>query len=312
MSKIKPQKNIRIKNTRADNIFDAINYVILGSFFLITLYPLVYVVSASVSDPNAVATGKMLLFPVGFNLDGYEQTLKYKDVWLGYKNTIFYTVVGTFLNLLFTIPAAYALSRKDLKGRNIFLFLFIITMYFDGGLIPTYVNMSNLGLVNNRAALLLGGLVAAYYLIIARTFFANNIPHELQEAAYLDGCTTFQLFMKIVMPLSTPIIVVMALYHAVGHWNSYMAAFIYLGTKRELYPLQVFLKEILTQSRLSADAISSGGFSKEEIEELLAMGEKADRMKYCIIVASAAPMLAVYPWIQKFFNKGVMLGSVKG
>lgn len=312
MSKIKPQKNIRIKNTLADNIFDGVNYVILAAFFIITLYPMIFVLSASVSDPKAVESGKMLLWPVGFSLDGYEQTLKYKDVWIGYGNTIFYTVVGTLMNLLFTIPAAYALSRKDLKGRNLIMALFIVTMYFSGGLIPSYMNMSQLGLINNRASMVMADLVAAYYLIIARTFFANNIPHELQEAAYLDGCSTFQLFQKIVLPLSAPIIVVMALYYGVGHWNSYFPAFIYLGTKRELFPLQVFLKEVLTQSQISADAIAGGGYTKEEIDELLAMGAKADRMKYCIIIVSAAPMLAVYPWIQKFFNKGVMLGSVKG
>lgn len=305
-------KKNRIKNTLGDNIFDCVNYMILIAFFLITLYPMLYVVSASLSDPQAVATGEMVLWPVGVNFDGYSQTLAYKDIWTGYANTIFYTVVGTILNLLFTIPAAYALSRKDLQGRGLMTTLFIITMYFGGGMIPTYINMYEFGLVHTRGAILVTGLVSAYNLIVARTFFSSSIPHELQEAAYLDGCSTFQLFVKIVLPLSAPIIVVMALYYGVGHWNEYFSAFLYLGTKRELFPLQVFLKEVLTQSQLSADALTEGGFTPEQIAELEKMGETADRMKYCIIVVSAAPMLAIYPWLQKFFNKGVMLGSVKG
>lgn len=306
------KKSKRIKDSFGDKVFNTINYVILTAFFLIVLYPMVYVVSASLSDPQAVASGEMLLWPIGFNTDGYAQTFAYKEIWTGYANTIFYTVAGTLLNLLFTIPAAYALSRKDLKGRGFITTLFIITMYFSGGLIPGYLNYYEFGLIHTRGALLVSGLVTAYNLIVARTFFNGSIPHELQEAAYLDGCSTFQLFAKIVLPLSAPIIVVMALYYGVAHWNEYFNAFIYLGNKRELFPLQVILKEILTQSQFSAEALMEGGYSHEEILELQKMGETADRMKYCIIVVSAAPMLAIYPWLQKFFNKGVMIGSVKG
>lgn len=306
------KKNNRIKGTVGDRIFDGVNAVILAAVTVITLYPLIYVLSASVSDPQAVATGKMVLWPIGFNIDGYEQAFAYSEIWTGYANTIFYTVVGTLLNILVTIPAAYAVSRKDLKGRNFVMIMFIITMYIGGGLIPCYLNMYEFGLVNNRASLLVVGLCTAYNMIVARTFFSNTIPNELQEAGYLDGCSTFQLFSKIVLPLSAPIIVVMALYYGVAHWNEYFNAFVYLGTKREMYPLQVILKEILTQSQLSADALMQGGFTQEEIEELERMGETADRLKYCIIVVSAAPMLAIYPWLQKFFNKGVMIGSVKG
>ena len=188
--------------------------------------------------------------------------------------------------------------------------LFVITMYFSGGLIPTYLNMSGFGLVNTRWSLLLTGLVSTYNLIVARTFFANNIPLELQEAAYLDGCSTFKLFLKVVLPLSAPIIVVMTLYYGVSHWNQYFQAMIYLRD-RKLYPLQVILKEILTQSQFSAEALSDG-FSPTEMEEMQRLGEVADRMKYCIIVVSTAPMLAIYPWLQKYFAKGVMIGSVKG
>ena len=305
-------RNNKIKDARTDKFFYAITYVLLAVFFIIELYPMLFVVSASISDPQAVSTGKMILWPVGINFDGYRQTFAYNEIWTGYANTIFYTVVGTLLNLLFTIPAAYALSRKDLKGRGLVMTLFIITMYFGGGLIPNYINMYEFGLLNTRGAMLVPGLVTAYNLIVARTFFGSSIPHELQEAAYLDGCSTFKLFGKIVLPLSAPIICVMALYYGVGHWNAYFNAFLYLAQSRDLFPLQVILKEILTQSKLAADALMEGGYSAEEIAQLEAMGETADRMKYCIIVVAAAPMLAVYPWLQKFFNKGVMIGSVKG
>lgn len=189
--------------------------------------------------------------------------------------------------------------------------LFIITMYFSGGLIPGYLNMNDFGLINNRASIVVLGLVNTYNLIVARTFFANSIPWELQEAAYLDGCSTFQVFRKIVLPLSSPIIVVLTLYYGVAHWNEYFNAMIYLRD-RDLFPLQIFLKEILTQSQLSADALMSGGYTAEEISMMEAMGEAADRMKYAIIVVSTAPMLLVYPRLQKYFAKGVMIGSVKG
>lgn len=303
-------KKRRMKKTLGENIFITLNGIFLTLFFVIALYPIIYVLSASVSDPLAVSSGKMFLYPVGFSLEGYAYVLKYKEIWSGYANTLFYTTVGTMLNLVVTIPAAYALSRKDLDGRNFVMTLFVITMYFSGGLIPTYLNMSGFGLVNTRWSLLLTGLVSTYNLIVARTFFANNIPLELQEAAYLDGCSTFKLFLKVVLPLSAPIIVVMTLYYGVSHWNQYFQAMIYLRD-RKLYPLQVILKEILTQSQFSAEALSDG-FSPTEMEEMQRLGEVADRMKYCIIVVSTAPMLAIYPWLQKYFAKGVMIGSVKG
>lgn len=303
-------KKRRMKRTLGENIFITLNGIFLTLFFVIALYPIIYVLSASVSDPLAVSSGKMFLYPVGFSLEGYAYVLKYKEIWSGYANTLFYTTVGTMLNLVVTIPAAYALSRKDLDGRNFVMTLFVITMYFSGGLIPTYLNMSGFGLVNTRWSLFLTGLVSTYNLIVARTFFANNIPLELQEAAYLDGCSTFKLFLKVVLPLSAPIIVVMTLYYGVSHWNQYFQAMIYLRD-RKLYPLQVILKEILTQSQFSAEALSDG-FSPTEMEEMQRLGEVADRMKYCIIVVSTAPMLAIYPWLQKYFAKGVMIGSVKG
>lgn len=305
------KKKHRMKMSTGEKVFCAINYIFLASIFVVTLYPLIYVLSASFSDPIAVAKGDMVLWPIKPSLDGYKFVLKYKEIWTGYANTIFYTVVGTMLNLLVTLPAAYALARKDMTGRGFIMTLFIITMYFSGGLIPMYLNMNSFGLVNTRASMLVVNLVAAYNLIVARTFFANSIPWELQEAAYLDGASTFKLFVKIILPLSSPIIVVLALYYGINHWNQYFNAMIYLKD-RDLFPLQIILKEILTQGQLSAEALSEGGYSPAEIAEMQRMTEAANRMKYCVIVMSAAPMLAIYPWLQKYFAKGAMIGSVKG
>ena len=304
-------KKHRMKMTLGERIFVSTNTVLLAIVFLITLYPILYVISASISAPSAVASGRMILLPEDPSQESYRLVLKYKDIWIGYANTIFYTVIGTMLQLAVTLPAAYALSRKDMQGRGFLMVLFIITMYFSGGLIPGYLNMNDFGLINNRASIVVLGLVNTYNLIVARTFFANSIPWELQEAAYLDGCSTFQVFRKIVLPLSSPIIVVLTLYYGVAHWNEYFNAMIYLRD-RNLFPLQIFLKEILTQSQLSADALMSGGYTAEEISMMEAMGEAADRMKYAIIVVSTAPMLLIYPRLQKYFAKGVMIGSVKG
>ncbi len=305
------QKEHRMKISTGEKVFNAVNYIFLASIFVLTLYPLIYALSASFSDPAAVVSGKMVLWPIKPSLDGYKFIIKYKEIWTGYANTIFYTVVGTILNLLVTLPAAYALARKDMAGRGFIMTLFIITMYFSGGLIPTYLNMNSFGLVNTRGAILLGGLVSTYNLIVARTFFANSIPWELQEAAYLDGASTFKLFAKVILPLSSPIIVVLTLYYGIGHWNQYFNAMVYLRD-RSMFPLQVILKEILTQSQLSAEALAEGSFTQTEIAEMQRMADTANRMKYCVIVVSAAPMLAIYPWLQKYFAKGAMIGSVKG
>jgi putative aldouronate transport system permease protein len=212
--------------------------------------------------------------------------------------------------LAVTIPCAYALSRKELPGRNIIMILFVITMYFSGGLIPSYLNIRSLGLVDKRAVMLVGGLVSAYNLIVSRTFFVNNIPEEIHEAARIDGCNDFKTFWRIVLPLSKAIIVVMALFYGVGRWNEYFSAMIYLKN-REYYPLQLFLREILIQSMISSSQIFNTT-DPVEIAEMMRMQDIANILKYCVIVASTLPMMLVYPWLQKYFARGVMIGSVKG
>ncbi len=305
------QKKKRMKLSPSDKLFTVFIYTFVVLMFLITLYPLVYVLSASFSDPDAVASGEMLLWPVGFNTDGYEMVMQNSQIWTGYRNTIFYTVVGTLLQLAFTLPCAYALSRRDLQGKGFFMTLFMITMYFSGGMICEYLNISELGLLNNPLALLLPGLVSTYNMIVARTFFANTIPWELTEASYLDGASNFKLFTKIILPLSAPIIVVLALYYGVGHWNSYFNALLYMES-RDLFPLQVFLKEILTQAQMANEFLMDGGYTPEEIRQLEEQAEMANRIKYCVIVVSTVPMMLIYPRLQKYFAKGVMIGSVKG
>ena len=308
--KIKRQKKTRMKKTLGEHIFIGTNATILAISFLVTLYPIIYVISASFSDPAAVSSGEMILWPIRPSLDAYKFVLNYKEIWSGYANTIFYTFVGTLLNLAVTMPCAYALSRKDLHGRGFIMALFMVTMYIGGGIIPNYLNVNSFGLVNTRTFLLINGLVSVYNMIVARTFFSSTIPWELQEAAFLDGCSNIKLFFKVILPLSAPITVVLALYYGVGHWNQYMTPLIYLKDRAK-FPLQLVLREILTMGNFNSDAVG-GGFTAEEFEAMTSMANMANQMKYAIIVVSTAPMLAIYPWLQKYFQKGVMIGSVKG
>ena len=295
----------------SDRVFVTVNYFLLALFFLITLYPLLYVLSASFSDPAAVSTGKMVLFPVSPSTQGYDFVFAYKDLWRAYGNTVFYTVLGTLVNLAVTIPCAYALSLRYCPFRRTVMVLFMITMYFSGGLIPSYLNISSMGLVNTRVNMLIMGAVSTYNLIVARTFFANTIPWELHEAAFLDGCSDFKTLLKIVLPLSSPIIVVLTMYYGVGHWNSYFSALIYLQD-RDKFPLQIILREILTLGTMVSEMAAEGALSAEEIQNLMRQAERADMIKYCIIVVATVPMMIVYPFLQKYFAKGVMIGSVKG
>ena len=302
----------KVRQSRGDRAFGIVNGLLIALSFAITLYPLIYVISASISSPDAVASGRMILWPVDITWKGYQYILQYGDIWTGYANTLFYTLVGTSINLIVTLPCAYGLSRRDVPFRGLVMTLFLITMYISGGLIPGYINLSEMHMINTRWVLLLPGAVSTYNLIVARTFFANTIPWELHEAAFLDGCSNFRLFLKIVLPLSAPIVVVMTLYYGVAHWNSYFNAMIYLSD-RSKYPLQVFLREILTKGQFAQDAIKSGAiFSEEEMIAMMKETETANQIKYCVIIVSTIPMMVLYPFLQRFFTKGVMIGAVKG
>mgnify|MGYP001073213997 CR=1 FL=1 len=249
---------------------------------------------------------------VALTLPLLKKMLQNPNVGIGYANTIFYVVVGTVLSIFFSCLGAYTLSRPKLMFKKLFTLLVVFTMYFSGGLIPGYLNIRQLGLLNSRAVLLICGAVSTYNLIVARTFFANTIPWELHEAAFLDGCTDFGILRRIVLPLSSPIIVVLILYYGVTHWNSYFNALIYL-TSREKYPLQVFLREILTLGQFVSDQLmNADNLSPDAMQELIKQADTANMIKYAVIIVSTVPMMVIYPWVQKYFAKGIMIGSVKG
>ena len=288
-------------------LFDIVNYTLMFAVLAIILYPLLYIVGASFSEPSKVASGEMWLLPKGFTLEGYARLFKYGEIWMGYSNTVFYTFAGTIINLAVTLPCAYALSRKDFVGRTFLSILFMITMFFSGGLVPAYLIIKQLNLLDTRTILLIGGATAAYNLFIARSFFATTIPYELQEAGRLDGCSNWKLFTRIVLPLSTPIIAVLAMFFGVGHWNSYFGAMIYLKD-RSLYPLQLILREILIQSKVAAEMAMTDA---DLVESLAAKARISELIKYTSIIVSTVPMLALYIFFQRYFVQGVMLGAVK-
>ena len=306
-------KTKKLSKTKINNgIFNAVIYILLLLLAVIMLYPLIFVLSASFSDPKAVAGGEMLLLPVKPSLEGYRYLMQYKEIWVGYGNTIFYMIAGTLLNLAATLPCAYAMSRKELKGRKYLMIYFMITMYFSGGMIPGYLNIKSLGLLDTRGVILINGLVSTFNLIVARTYFMTSIPWEIQEAAVIDGCNDFQIFGKIIFPLSKAITVVMTLYYGVGRWNSYFVEMIYLKDRNK-FPLQLFLREILTKSTFAKTAMADGmSFSAEQMMALIKQADTANMIKYGVIVLSALPMLIIYPFLQKYFEQGVMIGSVKG
>jgi putative aldouronate transport system permease protein len=299
-----------IKENKTDRLFLICNYLYVTIAFVLVLYPVIYILSASISTPSYVNSGEMWLLPKGITFEGYIRVFENSKIWVGYGNTILYTVVGTLINLLVTLPAAYALSRKDFVGRGFFMGMFLVTMFFSGGLIPTYLIVKQLGLVNSMWALILPGAASVWNIIVARTFFQSTIPIELQEAAHMDGCTNLRLFLKIVVPLSTPIIAVMALFYGVGHWNSYFNALVYLNDQSK-YPLQMVLRQILVLQEMSTSAQGAATSG----EAAMAMNAKADMaalLKYAVIIVATLPIIAVYPFVQRYFVQGVMIGSVKG
>ena len=294
----------RVRLAISDRIYYAITYLMLVLLTLGVLYPLVYILSSSFSNPSAVAAGRVVLFPVNFSLEGYKAVFKYPDVYVGYRNTILYTVFGTILNVTITILAAYPLSRKDLLGRNKIMFIFAFTMIVSGGMIPTYILIKNLGLLNRPLALIIPGALSVYNLIIARTFFQTSLPGELLESAQMDGCSDFQFFWSIALPLSKAILAVLCLFYAVAHWNAYFSAFLYLNNEK-YYPLQLFLREILLMNSVKPEFIL-------DPELAVVQDGMAELLKYSLIVVSSLPVLVLYPFAQKYFVKGVMLGSLKG
>lgn len=300
----KTGKKNRIDLCLSDRIMQAIVYALMLLLILIILYPLIYVVSSSFSSGEAVSTGKVLLWPVEFSLQGYKAVFAYQQVWVGYRNTIFYTVVGTLLNLTLTIMAAYPLSRKNFQFRNFYMTLFLIIMFFSGGIIPNYILMTKLHLTNTRWSLILSGSISVYNMIIMRTYFQNSIPNELLEAAKIDGITDIGYLLKVVLPLSKSILAVITLYYAVSHWNSYFNAMLYLRDE-SLYPLQLVLRSILNVGKIDLSQITDAEIIKQ-------MRGLSDLMKYSLIIISSAPIIIAYPFVQKFFEKGVMIGSVKG
>jgi len=289
-----------MKKCKEDRLFTIFVYVLATFFLVVALYPLWYVLIASFSDASDVAMGRVWLIPMNFTLEGYKMMLEYTEIWSGYLNTIFYTVAGTLLSLVITVPAAYALSRKTLPFRKVINFYCMLTMFISGGLIPTYLLVQNLNLLNTRTIIVLMGSVSIWNMIICRTFFNTSIPIELIESAKLDGCDEFKIFVRIVLPLSKAILAVMVLYFAVARWNSYYTGLIYLSDK-EKFPLQLVLRTLLNSMHIDATEVG------DVTDKLMSV----QSMKYGIIVVASAPVLALYPFVQKYFVKGIMIGSVK-
>ncbi|MGE7823245.1 carbohydrate ABC transporter permease [Paenibacillus sp. NPDC093718] len=299
-----------MKESKWDKIFLGSVYIYLFIALIVVLYPLIYILSASISSPQQVNSGAMWLFPKEITWAGYQLVFENPKIWNGYLNTIVYTGIGTLLNLAVTLPAAYALSRSDLVGRQLFLGFILFTMFFTGGLVPTYLVVRNLGLINTMGALILPVAASVWNIIVARTFFQTTIPKELQEAAYMDGCTNLKLFVRIILPLSAPIIAVMALFYGVSHWNSYFPALIYLNDESK-YPLQMVLRQILVLQEMTAET-TGAAISGDAARAMSSKAETASLIKYGVIVVSTLPIVALYPFLQRYFVQGVMIGSVKG
>lgn len=297
-------KKRKIKDSIGDKIFYNTINIFLFILLLIIGIPLIYVLAASFSSPDAVMSGKVLLWPVNFSLEGYKAVFQHKLILSAYGNSLFYMVVGTCINVVLTMLAAYPLSRSDLPGGKGIMLMFTFTMVFTGGLIPTYLLVSKLHMLNTRWAMLIPGAITAYNMIVACTFIKSNIPKEMHEAAQIDGCSDWQFFWQFVIPLSKAVIAVITLYYAIGHWNTYFRALIYLKDE-SMYPLQLVLKDILVSNQISANMVvdSELAEAKEGLSELL---------KYSLIVVSVIPVLIIYPFVQKYFVKGVMIGSIKG
>lgn len=298
----KPRNRVRL--SRQDKTYYGVVYTLVTLLTLIVLLPLINVLACSFSAPEAVASGKVLLWPVNFSVSGYERVFNTDEIWIGYANTLYYTIVGTFVNVFVTMICAYPLARRGLPYKSFFSFLFAFTMLFSGGLVPTYLLARNLHLLNTRWALIIPGAMGVYQMIVTRTFLVANIPQELLEMSQIDGCNDFRFFWSFVLPLSKAVIAVTAMQYAVGHWNSWFSAFLYLSDDKK-YPLQMMLRRILVMNQIKAS-------DYVDEETLVAMEGMADLLKYSLIVVATVPILCAYPFIQKYFVKGIMIGSLKG
>ena len=297
--------NTKFKNSSTgDKAFIILVYVLLSAVMLIVLYPLIYIISASFSDPQAVVSGKVVLWPVDVTLRGYKAVFKNPKIITGFINSFIYMGVGTVVNLIMTMLCAYPLSRKEFTARNKIAALFVFTMYFSGGLMPTYMIVNKLGLINTRWAMIIPSAMSTYNMIIARTYMVNSIPDELYEAAQIDGCSPFKYLLKVVVPLCKPILAVLTLYYGIAKWNNYFDAMLYINDA-SLQPLTIVLREILIQNQIDPTMLTDAS----AIAKLQGMTEL---LKYAVIVVASVPVLAIYPFVQKYFVKGVTIGAVKG
>lgn len=297
--------NTKFKNSSTgDKVFVILVYVLLSAVMLIVLYPLIYIISASFSDPQAVVSGKVVLWPVDVTLRGYKAVFKNPKIITGFINSFIYMGVGTVVNLIMTMLCAYPLSRKEFTARNKIAALFVFTMYFSGGLMPTYMVVNKLGLINTRWAMIIPSAMSTYNMIIARTYMVNSIPDELYEAAQIDGCSPFKYLLKVVVPLCKPILAVLTLYYGIAKWNNYFDAMLYLNDA-SLQPLTIVLREILIQNQIDPTMLTDAS----ALSKLQGMTEL---LKYAVIVVASVPVLAIYPFVQKYFVKGVTIGAVKG
>ena len=297
-----------VKRCREDVIFDTVIFIILTLILFVVAYPLYWVIISSFSDPTAVSAGKVLLRPIGFTLKGYAEVFKNSQVMRGFFNSIVITFVGVCVNLAVTLPTAYALSRDNFSGKKPITVFYMITMFFGGGMIPTYLVVKNMQLLNTIWALVLPGCLSVYNMIVARTFFKSNISEELYEAGEIDGCTQSRFFFQIALPLSKAIIAIMVLYYGVGHWNSYFSALLYISDQ-DKYPLQLVLRNILITNQTALSQTATTAAARAALQE---QQQLIDVMKYSLIIISSVPVLIMYPLVQKHFVKGVMIGSVKG
>lgn len=287
-----------------ERIFNTVNHIMLIIVAIVAIYPIWYVLIASVSSPVAISSGEVILFPKGFNITAYKKLLDNNQIWVGYRNSILYTTVATLIDLFVQIPCAYALSQKRMPYRRFFMTLFIIPMYFSGGIMPTYLLLNTLGFVNSPLALIIPSCVNTFNLIVARSFFESNVPESLFDAAQIDGCGYTRFFGKIVLPLSKAVVAIIALYSIQGHWNAYLGPQMYLYSP-ELHTLQQVIRNIIAN-------IDTGLSETATTAEIIAIVQEKQLLKYAVVVVSCLPLVIIYPFVQKFFVRGVMVGAVKG